>query len=201
MTQIFRITHINNLQFILQHGLVCPNAEIKDPNFTAIGFPTLIEFRKDRVVPLPPGGSLSDYVPFYFWHRSPMLYVIWQGNDPEVIVTPQEEIIYLVSSFEALQKYGCRFIYTDRHAKLDYAKFYTDPAKIELLNWELIKSSQWGRQYGSERREIKQAECIVYQHVPINAIIGIAVKNDEIGTMVSNMIAGLNYKPVVKVKP
>ena len=123
MTQIFRITHLKNLPFKLQDGIHCPNSNIKDPNFIPIGFPTLIDYRKDREVPIPPGGTLSDYVPFYFWFRSPMLYVIHKGNDAEVIPTLQEEIIYLVSSFESLRANGCQVIFTDRHAKLEFRYF------------------------------------------------------------------------------
>ena len=127
MTQIFRITHYKNLPFILQNGIYCPKSPIQDPGFNQIGFPTLIHFREERIVPVPPGGTLSDYIPFYFWPKSPMLYVIHKGNDPEVIHTPQEEIIYLVSSFEQLKQSNCEFVYTDRHAMLDYANFYTKP--------------------------------------------------------------------------
>lgn len=48
-------------------------------------------------VPLLPFGTLADYIPFYFWYKNPMLYVIHMGNDPEVIKTPQEKIIYLIT--------------------------------------------------------------------------------------------------------
>ena len=201
MTQIFRITHVNNLPFILQNGVHCPNAAVQDPNFTPIGFPTLIDYRKNRLVPKPPGGTLADYVPFYFWYRSPMLYVINQGNDPEVIRTPQAEIIYLVSSFEALAISNSSFVFTDRHAKLEYANFYESPQEVSALSWKIIKSDQWGRQYGAERKEVKQAECLVHQHVPLSAIIGIAVHNSEIQQLVNQQLLAANVQIPVKIKP
>lgn len=200
MRQIFRITHVNNLPFILRNGLYCPTANIQDPDFTPIGFPTLIEYRKDRQVPVGPGGTLADYVPFYFWYRSPMLYVIHKGNDPEVIPTPQQEIVYLVSSFEALQANSCRFVFTDRHAKLEYARFFTNPSDISKLNWELIKTDLWGRQYGAERKEMKQAECLVLRHVPVAAIMGIAVSNEETARLVSRYLSDSGLEIPVKVK-
>lgn len=200
MTQLFRITHVHNLPFILKHGLHCSDSDVQDPNFTQIGFPSLIEYRKDREVPVPPGGSLSQYIPFYFWYRSPMLFVIHKGNDPEVLLTPQEEIVYLVSSFESLQKVGSRFIFTDRHAKLDYANFYQNPADIANLNWELIRTEHWGRQYGPERKEQKQAECLVYQAVPLDAIVGIAVLNEEVKNKVEQYIFDAGCKIPVKVR-
>ncbi len=201
MTQIFRITHINNLPFILRNGLYCPNAEIHDPNFTKIGFPTLIDYRKDRIVPICPGGTLANYVPFYFWYRSPMLYVIYKDNDSEVISTPQQDIIYLVSDFNALKANNCRFVFTDRHAKLEYANFYENPEDVKQLNWDLIKTEPWGRQFGAEIKEMKQAECLVHQYVPISAIIGIAVQNDAMQTLVNQRLLEVNLKIPVKIKP
>ena len=140
MTQLFRITHLANLPFILRNGLHSPESSVNDPNFLPIGFPKLIEYRKDRNVPVPPGGTLSSYIPFYFWFRSPMLYIIHKGNDPEVIQTPQEEIIYLVTSVQIISSLGCPFVFTDRHAKLDYAQFFQNIEDLDKLDWGLIRT-------------------------------------------------------------
>ena len=63
---IFRITHIANVAWILRNGLHSRNSGVRDPNFIRIGNPELIQRRATRPVPVPPGGTLSDYVPFYF---------------------------------------------------------------------------------------------------------------------------------------
>lgn len=47
-------------------------------------------------MPLPPGGFLNDYVPFYLGPRSPMLYRISRHQ-------PQFEIIYLLNNSERLR--------------------------------------------------------------------------------------------------
>lgn len=201
MAQIYRITHYKNLPHILEHGLHCPNANIQDPDFVPIGFPTLIAHRNEREVPLPPGGNLSHYIPFYFSVKSPMLYVITQANDPEVIPTPQREIIYLVSSFEKLQQNNCTFVFTDRHAQLNYTHFYNQPTDINLLNWDVIKSSQWGRQYGVDKIEIKQAECLVHNFMPSDSLLGIACKDEEMFTFVNEQVLTKQKKITVKIKP
>jgi hypothetical protein len=201
MTQLFRITHIANLPFILRNGLHCPDSPVQDPNFVPIGFPSLINYRKDRIVPIAPGGTLAAYIPFYFWYRSPMLYVIHKANDPEVIQKPQEEIIYLVTDMERLSSLGCQYVFTDRHAKLDYAKFYSRPEDLEKLNWNIIKTEQWGRQYGAERMEMKQAECLVYQFIPTEAILGIAVLNEKAQTLVNQYLNDNGVEIPVKIKP
>lgn len=202
LTQIFRITHIDNLPFILRHGLYAPNSDVKDPDFRTIGYPTLIDYRKERKVPIAPGGVLADYVPFYFWYRSPMLYVIYRGNDPEVIQTPQSEVVYLVSAIEALIQNNCQFVFTDRHAKLEYAKFYNNPGDVrDKLQWEWIKSDDWGRQFGPERKEMKQAECLVFNHVPREAITGIAVRDEVALNKVQDYLHESELKIITKIKP
>jgi len=63
---IFRIIHRDNLPWILENGLHCANSGKSDPNFVPIGNPDLIGKRKVRQVPQAPGGTLSDYVPFFY---------------------------------------------------------------------------------------------------------------------------------------
>ncbi|MEO1609407.1 MAG: DarT ssDNA thymidine ADP-ribosyltransferase family protein [Pseudomonadota bacterium] len=53
--------------------------------------------RKHRNVPCIPGGTLSDYVPFYFTPFTPMLYNI-KTRYGGVSQNPMEDIIILVSS-------------------------------------------------------------------------------------------------------
>src|SRR6476469_2089684 len=80
--QIFRITHIKNVPWILENGVHCRNSDCSDPEFIQIGSPDLIDKRKFKRVKIAPWGTLSDYVPFYFTPHSPMLYNIktgWNG--------------------------------------------------------------------------------------------------------------------------
>jgi hypothetical protein len=63
---IYRITHFRNVPWILDHGLHCRRSHTQDPNFINIGNRELIDKRAMRIVAVPPGGVLNDYVPFYF---------------------------------------------------------------------------------------------------------------------------------------
>ncbi len=199
-TGIYRLTHYQNLPFILQHGLHCPASPTHDPNFIQIGYPTLISSRASIKVPIPPDGNLNDYIPFYFTIKSPMLYVIAKGNDPEVIITPQEDVIYLVSSIETLVKLKLQFVFTDRHAALDLSNFYSHPNDLKNLNWTIIKSIEWGRQYGSEKKEIKQAECLVNNYMPVEAIIGIGCQTERIVSIVEGYLGTAGITIPVKLK-
>jgi hypothetical protein len=70
---IFRITHVENVAWMLHHGMHCRSSGRFDPSFVSIGSAELIHKRNTRVVPVPPGGTLSDYVLFYFTPWSIML--------------------------------------------------------------------------------------------------------------------------------
>ena len=59
-TLIFRIVHRDNVPWLLDHGLHAQNGRLVDPHFRNIGNPDLIDKRARRVVPIPPGGTLSD---------------------------------------------------------------------------------------------------------------------------------------------
>jgi len=77
---IFRIAHVANLPSILDNGLHARNGKVFDPHYRSIGNPDLIDKRSRRAVPVPPRGTLSDYVPFYFTPFSIMLFNINTGH-------------------------------------------------------------------------------------------------------------------------
>jgi len=91
---LYRITHIDNLDFIFKSKKICcPNAEERDSNFIGIGDSSLIQSRKSRQIPIVPNGDFSDYITFYFGARSPMLYNIQKGYNNVAKHAP-EDIVY-----------------------------------------------------------------------------------------------------------
>jgi hypothetical protein len=84
---------------------------------------------------------------------------------------------------------------------LEYAQFFNKYSDLQKLNWEIIKSDRWGRQYGPERKEIKQAECLIYKHLPLSAIIGIGCKTERLYNIVSTMIQTSKQKIIIQTKP
>ncbi len=127
LAMIFRITHIWNVAWILDHGLHCDSSGIRDPDFVPIGGGDLVPKRKTRAVPVPPGGVLADYIPLYFIPRTPMLYSITAGGGVGVVQRPKAEIAVLVTSLPALSRHSIQFVFTDRHAMLATARFSSDP--------------------------------------------------------------------------
>lgn len=191
---LYRITHFANLPHILQHGLTVSGHPNADPNFVGIGDHTLISVRKDKTVPAPPGGHLSEYVPFYFGPHSPMLLQIITGNQG-VRKRPQGEILYLITSVESLQAAGCVFCFTDGHAWENVTQYYHDPADFDKVDWAMVKEKQWANtEEDFDRKRRKQAELLVKNWVPVNCVEFILAYNEQRLTFAQKAVAkaGLN---------
>jgi len=179
-TFIFRITHHRNLPWILEHGVHCRTSPGQDPDFVNIGNRDLIDHRATRPVPCAPGGCLNDYVPFYFWPHSMMLFQIHKGS-VEGVDVKQSEIIYLISSIERLAELGIPFLFTDGHAYPRNTAYFTDAAELPKLDWGTIKSKDFKKRLDDPDRSRRyQAECLVHRCLPVEALLGVACK-DETG--------------------
>lgn len=171
---IFRIVHRDNLPWILDHGLHCRSSNIFDPNYRNIGNPDLIAKRHHRIVPIPPRGTLSDYVPFYFTPYSIMLFNIktgW-GGLPHV---PDEEIVILVSSLHALAERGIRFVFTNQHAYPVMAEYFSDLRRLDRIDWPILQNRDFKHDPDDPgKKERYQAEALIYRYHPVDALTGIA---------------------------
>ena len=138
---IFRIIHRTNLPWILDHGLHSQNGEEFDPNYRNIGNVDLIQKRAQRVVKVEPGGTLSDYIPFYFTPFSIMMYNIHTGYNVQQV--GNEEIVILVSSLLRLSDLGIPFVFTDQHAYPMMAKYFTELDDLNEIDWDLLNSKNF----------------------------------------------------------
>jgi hypothetical protein len=75
-------------------------------------------------VDVPPYGSLSDYIPFYFTPYSIMMFNIRTGYGVKQV--PNEEIVIFVSSLPYVASHGVQFVFTDQHAYPPMANYFTD---------------------------------------------------------------------------
>ena len=172
--RIFRITHIENIAWILENGLHCKSSPVQDPSFVQIGNPDLIAKRVTRTIPPPHGGTLDDYVPFYFTPHSPMLYNIatgWNGIQRR----PMNDIVVLASSLHSLADNGVQFVFSDRHAYLEVAEFSNELASLAgALDWKILRDRDFKRNPSDPGKfERYQAEALAAFHVPVAALTGI----------------------------
>lgn len=173
------MVHWENIPYILAHGICCREHNNADPNYINIGHNQLIVDRHDYPINLPNAGNLGEYVPFYFAGHSPMLYLIMNGYQG-VKQLPQDDIIFIVVNFEAVTNAGLEYVFTDRNAKIAIARYFSNPADLDELKWEIVNSKDWkNSEEDLQRRDFKQAEFLIRREVPIELIYTLVVKSDE----------------------
>ncbi len=184
---VYRITHIDNLQTILQKGIFAANFAPDDASYKFIADRDLTDRRKDKPIPLEGHSVLGDYVPFYFGERSPMLYTIHRK-----MPTSQEEVIYLLVKLESLTLAGCAYCFTDGHASQQMTKFFTATEDLERLDWATIKSRNWrNTDEDNDRKRRKSAELLVLKHVPPQCIDYIVTFDEQKANKIRKIVLDL----------
>lgn len=193
---IYHITHVDNLANIVHEGCLWCDAQrvARGLANTNIGYSHIKERRMRHPVTVAAGGTLGNYVPFNFCPRSVMLYVVAQGH--ENYREGQQPIVHLVSSIETIRKTGRPWFFTDRHADLGYANQYDSVDKLGEVDWSVMPERYWSDPEVKERR---QAEFLVHDWCPWQAIEVIGVIDREIAARVEAAIAGAAHKPRVEV--
>jgi hypothetical protein len=198
--RIFRITHIRNVPWLLRKGIRCRNSPGKDPEFVEIGNPDLIAKRLSRKVPIPPGGGLGDYVPFYFTPHSPMLYNILTGYRADVPRRERREIVIVAARLWRMAELNLPFVFSDRHAYLELARFSSNLEELDRIDWALLRARDFRRDPDDPGKlERYQAEALVHGCVPLEAIEGIACADGASRQRLEQMItqAGVALKVAI----
>jgi len=198
---IFRITHVDNVPWILDHGLHCRNAGTTDPNFVPIGMKELIDKRSMHPVPIAPHGTLADYIPFYFTPHSPMFYYINTGYNG-VFKRHNTEITILVTTLPDVEASGAKFVFTDGHAYTTQTEYYNDLGKLDKLDWPLLRSRDFTRdpEYPDKSRRY-QAEALIHRHLPTSALKGVACYTQEAADRITVEITKRNLALQAKAIP
>lgn len=199
---LYRITHKNNLDFILNSSkLTCPSHADSDPNYIGIGDSTLIESRNFKKIYIEPNGNFTDYVAFYFGTRSPMLYNIQNGYKGVEKRNP-EEIVYLVTTFENIIKNNCQYVFTDGHGYHSMSQFFNDKNSLKEVDWETVNLARWNdTEDDPDRKRRKQAEFLVFNELPLTALVTIVVYNKKSEMEILTKFAKHNFDCKVIIKP
>jgi hypothetical protein len=198
---IFRATHRHNLPWALANGLHCRNSVLQDPGFIAIVNPEIIARRQSRSVPIAPGGDLADYVPFYFTPYSPMLLNIKTGYGG-IQQRPNHDIIILVSSLIKLEESGIRYVFTDRHAVLAAARFFSRRADLGQVDFGILQRRDFKTDENDPgKKERYQAEALAYQLVPMEALWGVVCYTESVRPEVEAAISSARVSVPVFIRP
>ncbi|HAG83553.1 MAG TPA: DUF4433 domain-containing protein [Cyanobacteria bacterium UBA12227] len=202
-TPIYHITHIRNLQSILQLGGLIANNRLKEQqiNYQDIAHGNIQDRRALIRVPCAASGYLHDYIPFYFAPRSPMLYTINLGN-VEGYIEGQNPVIHIVTEAEIISANNLVFAFTDGHAVMNYSDFYDDLQRLDMIDWEIMRAKYWNNTPSDgDRRRRRQAEFLVHQFCPWALIIEIGVINSTVQSQVGQILQNFNCQTPVKVYP
>lgn len=198
---IWRITHRKNMPWIIANGLHSGNSNSQSPNWVTIGNVDLISRRAHRSVPLPPGGVLNDYVPFYFTPFSPMMYNIRNGRGGVSSIV-NNDIVILVSNMHRISEMGLPFVFTDRHAYLVAARYFNDLGALSEIDWPLLQNRNFQRNVDDpEQFERYQAEALIYNQVPIHSLLGAVCFTPEIKLELQALANGAGVKLDIRCLP
>lgn len=203
MPPIYHITHVGNLEGILQtQGLWC-DAQRVSQRFACVGIAhqNLKDRRAKTIVRAVTGETLANFVPFYFANRSPMLYSIDRGF-VEGYDGGQESIIYLVSSVEKVIQGDRPWYFTDGHAVEAMTDFFTDVARLDRVDWAVIDNWSWhDTKEDPDRKRRKQAEFLVHQSFPWTWVESIGVINAKMEQQVAAILVNAQHKPPIEIRP
>lgn len=172
--RLYRMTHIDNIPHILNHGLTHSSSVNSNPNYKSIGDSSIIEERNGKQVLERP---LSAGIPFYFGFRMPMLYVIQHGHN-SVQKVPASEIVYCVSTVAKIVACGADFVFTDGHCLTRITRYFEkkDIENVEqIVDFEAVGAKYWKNSEDHDLKRRKEAELIVFNDLALLIISGYIV--------------------------
>lgn len=151
LTCLWHMTHVYNVENILQHGILNHyDAHKYKTDLVDISDPDAQKWR-ERCEPCY-GRKVHDYAPLYITPRNPMLFV-----RREI----QSSICLLEVSLSVLS--GHEFLFTDGNAASRDTRFYNSLDLIGELPWDTLHAQYWSDQPDGKRK--KCSEVLIYPKV------------------------------------
>lgn len=113
-----------------------------------------------------------------------------------------EDIVILVTSLKKVKTAGLPFLFTDRHAYLLTAEFFSSLDELGKVDWPLLQSRNFQKDYRDPGRfERYQAEALVYGHLPVDCLFGMVCYNQQQKGRLDAQIATRSLALEVHAKP
>jgi ssDNA thymidine ADP-ribosyltransferase, DarT len=207
--KIYHIVHVDRLASIIADGrLFCDAAMVNRPGIgTTIGMSDIKRRRLTLLIGCHTGLRVGDCVPFYFCPRSIMLYLLHQGNHPNLIYRGgQSPIVHLESDLYASVQWadqqGARWAFTLSNAGAYYFESRCDLGQLGEINWAAVHAHKWsGAKVSSLIKEGKQAEFLIENTFPWHLVERIGVLGQRTARQVANAIRLASYRPRVEIRP
>lgn len=201
--KIYHIAHVDRLPSIVADGFLWCDAEVvrRAPAGTTIGMSSI---KQRRLNELRLSSHLSlhvgDCVPFYFCPRSVMLYMIYQGNHPELTYRQgQGPILHFEADLHAVVAWAnaqpVRWAFTLSNAGSYFFEDRNDLALLIEINWSAVQARDW-----RAHKEGKQAEFLIEHRFPWHLIERIGVHSPLVYRQVANALPAHGHRPTVEVR-
>jgi hypothetical protein len=202
--KIYHIAHVDRLKSIISSNALWCDALMQ----RLAGLGTTIgmnDIKKRRLEELTlsshPGLYVGQCVPFYFCPRSIMLYLLHQGNHPELAYRDgQGPIIHLEADLRNAvawaQQHGRRWAFTLSNAGARYFEDRANLAQLNEINWNAVQARQWSGSF----KEGKQAEFLIEERFPWSLVKRIGVHSLAVYQQVMNALPAGGHRPVVEIK-
>ncbi len=201
--KIYHIVHVDRLASIIQDGYIWCDAEVlrRCPGGTTIGMNQIKERRlKELLLRSHPGLHVGECVPFYFCPRSIMLYLIYQGNHPELSYRGgQGSIVHLEADLKQTVAWanesGLRWAFTTSNAGAYYFRDRCDLSQLKEIEWDAVEARDW-----QHCKEGKQAEVLIEHRFPWKLVSRIGVQSDRAYREVVRLMGATEYKPRLDIR-
>lgn len=202
--KIYHIVHVDRLPSILAEGGLWSDAEILSRTLpgTTIGMQQIKHRRlHDLRLKSHPALHVGDCVPFYFCPRSVMLYLLHQGNHPDLSYRGgQEPIIHLEADLAQTVAWanqtGVRWAFTLSNAGAYYFEDRADLALLDEIDWTAVESRDW-----RQCKEGKQAEFLLERWFPWELVSRIGVQSKSIHAQVGRALSVTPTRPRIDIMP
>lgn len=202
--KIYHIVHMDRLPSILKdEGLVCDAEVVRHGRpGTEIGMSKIKERRlHELTLQSHPGLYVGECVPFYFCPRSVMLYLLHQGNHPDIMYQGgQDPIVHLEADLHEVVAWANqnqrRWAFTLSNAGSRFFEDRTDLARLVDLDWEAIQSKDW-----RHCKDGKQAEFLLETHFPWWLVERVGVRSRAAYREVTAALPAHGHRPAVEVRP
>lgn len=202
--KLYHIVHLDRLPSIVADGFLWCDAEVvrRAPVGTTIGMSSIKQRRlNELLLSSHPDLHVGDCVPFYFCPRSVMLYLIHQGNHPELAYRGgQGPILHFEANLHTVVTWAnaqpARWAFTNSNAGSRYFEDYNDLAHLDKVDWNAVQALQW-----TQCKEGKQAEFLLEHRFPWHLIERIGVHSRAVYGQVVNAMPNHGHRPTVEIRP
>lgn len=140
-------------------------------------------------VPCGPGGTIHDYVSFYFGYRSPMLLQLKTGQVAGYD-EGQEPLLYLATTCQTVSAGGGRFVFSDGHGLAKFTGWSDDLRYLDRVDWSMVYQQYWADSpEDMDRQRRKQAEFLVHRFCRWDWIEEIGVLNPKARARIETLLA------------